>query len=141
MISAILRWFTFGVVALGAAGFLFSLPIFIVVWMSTFNSLLQGNLPDRLGSDLVKAIILLGYFLSVVLSGYNAAFPSNPMNTRIWLSLIVFYTLSAIACLFPVDVNENLISGIRSFSLYYLFLILLIVANLFSAPKRFQART
>jgi hypothetical protein len=120
---------------------LFSLPTFIAVWMNTFDSLLQGNVPSQLGSDIVKAIMLLGFFVSFVVSGYNAVFPTNPMNATIWICLIPFYTLSAIACLFPFDVNENLVSGIRSFSLFYLFLILLLIANLLSLPKRCPART
>lgn len=139
MIPAFLRWFTFGVVAVAAVGSLYSMPIFILVWISAIAHVIQGDLPPRLGSDLVKAILYLGFFISVIFTGFNAIFPGNPNNTKIWLSLILFYSLSAIACLFPVDVNENLVSGIRSLSLFYLFLILLIFANLFSASKRIAA--
>jgi len=139
MISAILRWFTFGVVAIAAIGLLYSVPIFVAVWISTIAHLMHGDVPHQLGSDIVKAIFFLGYFLSVIFTGFNAAVPDNPNNTKIWISLILFYSLSAIACLFPVDVNEHLVSKIRSISLFYLLLILLIIANLFSVPKRITA--
>ena len=141
MIAAILRWFTFGVLAVTALGLLYSMPFFIAVWSHAFADFIQGNVPSRLGSDTIKAIIFLGYFLSVILCWINAAFPRNPNNRTIWVSLILLYSLSAIACLFPVDVNENLVSGIRSISLFYLFLIFLIVANLFSVPKRIPTCT
>lgn len=139
MISAVLRWFTFGVVAIVAIGLLYSLPIFVAVWFSIATHLIQDYVPQQLGNDIIKAILFLGYFLSVIFTGFNAAFPNNRNNMKIWISLILFYFLSAIACLFPVDVNENLVSAIRSISLFYLFLILLIFANLLSAPRRIIA--
>ena len=140
MTAAFLRWFTFGVVALAAMGLLVSVPFFIVVWSSNATNLFGGHIPARLGSDTIKAIVFLGFFISAMLSGFNAAFPRNSLNRRIWLTLIIFYFVSGLVCLFPANVNENLVAGIRTISLFFLFLVALCIANLLFVGIRFSAK-
>jgi hypothetical protein len=130
MIAAILRWITFAVVAITAVGLLYSVPFVIAVLSITITHLIHGVVPIRLGSDIIKAIVILGYFPCVILVGFNAVVPDNPINRKIWVSLIFFYFLSCLVCLFPMNVNQDHVEDLRNLSLFFLFLILLMASNL-----------
>ncbi len=137
--TRMLRWLTFITAAVPTIGLLYSMVILFVVWESNLSSMLHGDIPKHLLSDCIKAIIFLGYYVSAGFIGFNACYPDNKHSQKIWVSLIVFYTLSAISFIFPQDVNPDVKSGLFVVPFFYMFLIALCALNLWLSQKQRKA--